>query len=55
MFILSNLNVSRSFLSNASPGAMIINLLTLPGSYWLYRERMIYHQAASQKIEIQNS
>ena len=24
---------------------MIINLLRLPGSYWLYRERMIYHQA----------
>ena len=24
---------------------MIINLLRLPGSYWLYREHMIYHQA----------
>ena len=24
---------------------MIINLLRLPGSYWLYRERIIYHQA----------
>ena len=24
---------------------MIINLLTLPGSYELYREHMIYHQA----------
>ena len=32
---------------------MIINLLRLPGSYWLYRERMIYHQVGdSQMVEI---
>ena len=30
---------------NTTLVSMIINLLKLPDSYWLHRERMSYHQA----------
>ena len=34
---------------------MIFKLLRLPGSYWLYRERMIYRQTGdSHMVEIPN-
>ena len=32
------------------PEPMIINLLRLPGSYWLYRKRMISHQAGDSHV-----
>ena len=53
VFLLPLLTKDALLLSST---AMIINLLRLPGSYWLYRERMIYHQAGdSHMVEIPNS